>query len=196
MGNFFQLETYHDLFLKCQYDLKLLAENKYENFGYNLFNLVCTLNHLFDWFLMDDVDENIKVKCIIKFNPYDIEEIEKKKKKKKENFNTIDALYFKTNYNVLFNTNQFLVRKLCNKAKHFKRLPLLNTEREYTSTLNGFSLGQSSLGSFKNDSYYVNHQNFDYNIEIIVDELMNEWKSFLSENNLSCGFSASVPQIS
>lgn len=61
-NGFFELSTPYDLFCKAKHDLKVFCEKPS---SYNLFNLVCVLNHLREWIEKDQsYDRKSKQLCV------------------------------------------------------------------------------------------------------------------------------------
>lgn len=66
------LNSYEDLLAKSNYEIDQLKSCiSHPEYDYILFNLVLGMNHLYEWFLKDkDVSEELKLKCIKNFNPF------------------------------------------------------------------------------------------------------------------------------
>lgn len=183
MINFIKLQDYNDLLSKCEFEYKLLFAKQKINYDYSyiLFNLVCTLNHLYEWFLKDNnVKKPDKYKCINIFNyytPNQIKEIKNNIKKK----DIISKLYKNLTSMPKVNKNQLIVRELCNKAKHFSKKPKIDNKEEFIA----FCGGEKAVCDymFANQSeivYFVVYNNQEFIIENICFELINKWKDFLN----------------
>ena len=70
----FCFENYSDLIEKVRYERSLVntsSANKKSDI-YPLFNIVLTLNHIFEWFYKDEkIDTKLRAECIKIFNTYD-----------------------------------------------------------------------------------------------------------------------------
>ena len=66
------LNSYEILLGKCKKEIGELRKcNSHPDYDFLLFNVILSMNHLFEWFLKDDsVSQDKKLECIKSFNPY------------------------------------------------------------------------------------------------------------------------------
>jgi hypothetical protein len=184
MGNqrrsFYGVEDFRDLYNKSLDDWKQLANSDPKKKSYALFNLVMTLNHLFDWFLKDPgVSQRRKLRCIQAFNPY-----------KKKASPDLKRLFEKLPTFPQKNINQYLVRCVCNKAKHAKLTPALS--RSEVTAFIGTGDPRAFAGSpvavagyhVTTTSYEVKDGNKKYNLQTICEDLRAQWGEFIKREGL------------
>jgi len=175
--NFYNLYSYLDLHKKCIYELQVIESSINDSLllSYNLFNLVCTLNHMFDWCIGDDsIDETLRKECLTQFNPW---RDEPKDKEIKKLYNKIE--------NKTTNFNQYLIREICNKAKHFKNNPILINDMCYSVAMGNFQMGELQMGEFVY-KFIVEKDDKEYDILETCRELISEWNDFIVQNH--CGY--------
>lgn len=79
----------------------------------SFFNIILSMNHLFEWFLKDEnVPQDKKMGCIKIFNPYRTEDNVSRDFK---------SIYSQLDDFPEVNRSQELIRELCDKAKHLKK---------------------------------------------------------------------------
>ena len=116
----FFIKDYKELFAKIEHEFQVYQTliNE-ESRRYFLFNLLLSLNHLFDWVINDpDVPSAVKSQCVRRFNPYDqtgVQEIERSKDKKRR---CLKEAYLDAEVFDYINPRQRLVRILANHEKH------------------------------------------------------------------------------
>jgi hypothetical protein len=118
--NFFGITSYRDLYWKCLQERRLLNNSDEKKMSYALFNMVVTLNHLLDLVMQEDsIPFETKLKCARRFNPY----------KRHDNIPKEFAVILKSlGHFPRKNKAQYLVRCICNKAKHMRPRTNLKTE--------------------------------------------------------------------
>ena len=117
--SFYGIVTFRDLFWKSQNDWHRLHDSDQQKRSYALFDLVSTLNHMWEWFLKDEtIDIAQRVECARRFNPY-----EYRKWVPREFMDFYETLCPFPPKNEL----QSLVRMICNRAKHATNKPKLST---------------------------------------------------------------------
>ena len=182
MAGFYDIENYNDLYLKCKYDYDLLESTKgYIEYSYNLLNLIFALNHLYEWYIKDkDIPNEKRDICIETFFPYEngenigIEEVKKYLTEKKR---------------PTPNTNQLLIRKVCNNSKHFLRRdndPGQEMRKNYTACAGaGLYAGAGhGAGEYDKYNYYLEQNDQNYDLLEILENLMAEWEKFLAEGEI------------
>ena len=138
----FDLVTAADLLKKAEHDIQCL--DRVMN-SYDLFNFLCTLNHIPDWIL-----EPLKA----------------------------EALALKRD-----NMNLDLVRKLCNRSKHFKK----KENDPDTVVRSGFGQGRFGKGGFGHGepSYVVvDDSNNEINMLELAHSALETWWKFFGEKGL------------
>ncbi len=133
---FYDIDSYQALLAKCSYELSRLplVAKAQPSDSYTLFNLVLTLNHLFEWVVNDeDIREEGRIECVKQFNPY-------REEQRKEAERSI-PIYKMYSFHPFPQTNpqQWLTR---HRAKHLKASPrlgkfdstILREERELAVT--------------------------------------------------------------
>ncbi len=119
---FYDINSYRSLLDKCSYELSHLplVTKAQPRDSYTLFNLVLTLNHLFDWAVKDErIDERVRMNCVREFNPYNVGQISDAE----NNF----PIYRHHSLMPFPPTNpqQWLIRQVANRVKHLKASPKL-----------------------------------------------------------------------
>ncbi|WP_429236140.1 hypothetical protein [Aeromonas salmonicida] len=177
----FSLENYQHLLQKCQCEYKLLKGcESHPEYDFLLFNLVVSLNHLFDWFLKENsISEHTKSKCIIKFNPFiSLDDIP----------SDFKGYYKKLNAFPPLNEFQEVIRKLCNKAKHFKKKTIESQGKNYTCGAGDDSVecGNPEIvcGTFNHYLYFVEISGEDINLEALISKHLIDWECFLNDIKL------------
>ena len=180
--NFFLLQSYRDLYFKCRYDWKQLSNSDPSKKSYAVFNLITTLNHMFDWVVRDeDVSEGKRLLCITLFNPY---------KAAKSVGADFKELYEKLPELPTTNTEQYLVRSLCNKAKHLLHAP--STESVENTIYFGAGHPEMYCGGPKARVGYheiiITHTVEDggnvHDVKVVCETLMNDWQDFFRKEGL------------
>lgn len=178
--SFFGMENFLDLYAKCHHDLKQLQNSDPRKKSYAIFNLVMDLNHLFDWFMKDQLlSDELKVRCVQKFNPY--------KEKASDDF----VRWYKGIPFPLTNEGQYLVRCVSNKAKHSKTSP--TTEAALTTVGLGAGSEYAEAGAPWNEcgaselqivTYWVEDDGLLYDMKVVCSDLQQEWSDFIRQNGL------------
>ncbi|MDG5902086.1 hypothetical protein E2650_19745 [Shewanella xiamenensis] len=171
----FSLASFRELMIKCDRECEQLKQcATHPEYDFILMNIVFGINHLFDWYLKDtEIEETRIQECLKLFSPYgSIDEVSKE---------------FRRLYKLLpefpeVDSNQEIIRKLCNKAKHFKKVGIERQGKNYTSTF-GASLMQfggerAVFGGFNHYLYFVEIGNTDVNLAELVSSQLNKWKEF------------------
>jgi len=165
---FYGLRDYRDLFWKCKHDLKQFwMTHDDELSSYGLFNLVVTIDHLFDWVLNDPaLPENKKARCIERFNPYGPGE---------RIPNGFEKYYPACPPST--NEDHRLVRKVANKAKHRRLEP-------ETPMLRGTALVGSDLerlSEVEYTGYFAGGAEEHGDLPALCEDLLRDWQKFLGE---------------
>lgn len=171
------IADFSDLFQKCQHEIKQLKEcTEHPEHDYLIFNLVIGMNHVFEWLLKDDkAGINTKTQCISKFNPYQL--ISDVPNEFRDLYNGIKPF-------PATNRNQEIIRKLCNKAKHFSIKPTVNQTRNFTCGAGqpdmqcGEPLAMS--GAFQHYNYFVELDGKEVNVKTILGVQIDDWSKFIS----------------
>lgn len=166
-----------ELYKKCVFEFnKLKEETNNPEYDYALFNIILTLNHLFEWYILDNsICENRKIECIKIFNPYEKLEYVPRH---------LEKIYKKIRTYPNENKNQTNIRKLSNDAKHFKQLKLEKQSKNYTSVFGSFQFGpQNQFGSFDHYIYFVKINEININLEDIIESLLNLWSNFITQDS-------------
>ena len=168
------LSSYNDLLQKCSRELCGLKKcESHPEYDFILFNIVLGMNHLFEWYLKEkSVERTNKLDCIKRFNPfsspYDV------------------SSDFKSLYRELDsfpNTNQYqeVIRKLCNKAKHFKQSSIEKQSKNYTAVFGAEYMQcgnpDAACGGFDHYIYSVEIDGSDKDLEKRVSSLLDSWNS-------------------
>lgn len=172
----FSLASYKELLFKCECEIQILSNcKKHPDYDFTLFNIVIGLNHVFEWFLKDDnIDRDKKVLCISKFNPYaSCQEVS----------GDFNDLYRSLNVFPDPDPYQEVIRKLCNKAKHFKkRTSIEQQDKHYTSIWGAqhmqFNGERADYGGFNHYLYFVSIDGVDINLADIVNTQFKKWIEF------------------
>lgn len=174
--NFFLLQSYRDLYFKCRYDWKQLSNSEPRIKSYAMFNLVTTLNHIFDWVVKDeDVSEDRRLLCITLFNPY---------KTAKSVSSDFKELYDRLPEFPPTNTEQYLIRSLCNKAKHLLQTP--STEAVTNTIYFGAGHPEMYCGGPKAFTGYhesiithsLEHDGKMHDVKVLCETLMCDWQEY------------------
>ena len=163
MNGFFHINDYRDFWQKCRHDYRVFFDKEdNQHYEYKLLNLILSLNHLYDWVVKDEnLSADIRNQCERLFWPYSD----------------------RSNYN----TKQYLIRKLSNRGKHFKQAE--NDPGQGTELQNAFCAGMPDAiagNAFARETkifLYVEHDGVKYDVESLIKELFDEWKSFLEEKD-------------
>jgi hypothetical protein len=181
---FFGMNDYRDLYFKCHQDLKELQNSDPRRKSYAIFNLVVSLNHMFDWFLNDlSASPEMKIKCMTRFNPY----------KPEDNL----PRAFRNLYESLgsefprLNEDQYLVRCVGNKAKHWKASPTTEAHKADVGVGAGSQYArvgapwmQCGVSTISIVTYLVEDGGEFYDMKLVCSDLHQEWGSFLREESL------------
>jgi hypothetical protein len=166
------LNSYRDLLQKCETELQLLVScDKHPEYDFILFNLVLGLNHLFEWYLLDeDTPETAKHICIQRLNPFEPGD------RIPRDFN---QLYDGIQSFPEMNHHQQAIRQLSNKAKHFKKTEVEHSSKNYTCGCGepGMECGEPGAlaGAFNHYVYSVNIQGSDVGLLAVATALIDEW---------------------
>lgn len=178
-NNFYFMLSYWDLVAKCRFDWKQFtrAWRNAEESCYHLFNIVLSLNHLFDWILNDpDIEQGTKLLCIRQFNPYNHEELQRARTQYSvySHSSLVDAT-------LSTNSQQRLIRQVCNRAKHSKHTPVLE-HHTITLWLKAFGGGRIRLGRNRRltyPQYYVADDHGEHiNLQMCCKDLIDQWMRF------------------
>lgn len=171
------LNSYENLLQKCEFEYEQLQSCKsHPEYDFILFNLVLGLNHLFECFLKEKtVRTDEKIRCVKTFNPfaspYDVSGDFKNDYKKLLHFPTL-------------NERQEVIRKLCNKAKHFKKQSIESQDKNYTCLAGDDSMEcgnpEAECGAFDHYLYFVEVQGKDTNLEGLIAEHLLDWRQFVN----------------
>ncbi len=170
------LTSYKELLNKCKKELSELELcSVHPDYDYTLFNIVLSLNHLFEWYLKDkDVVDTRKNECISLLNPFN--DLTKVSYDFKELYDSLKT-FPKTN------KYQEVIRLLCNKAKHFKKRNLEKQEKHYTSVCGSPTMAAGGefayCGAYDHYLYYVEIKGQDIDLITIINTLINTWIDFI-----------------
>jgi hypothetical protein len=169
----FSLNNFKDLFEKSTFELQRLQNCRcHPDYDYLLFNITVSINHLFEWCIKDSsLDEQSKLECIKKFNPYE---------RPNDVPGALKNLYNKIPNFPVVNEKQLLIRQLCNKAKHFKKVEIEKQSKNNISE-SGVMQSGDQLGAF-HYRYHVEVQQNDVKLDDLLLEIRVEWESFINEN--------------
>jgi hypothetical protein len=177
-SGFFGLDSFYDLFLKCDVEKSHLEDSDVRKWSHTLFNIVVTLDHLYEWFLGDDrVVAEVRKKGLLQFNPY---------KRRKQ-----VPWYLKCYYKGVVpfpapNGNQYLVRSLANRAKHFLTDPPIDRS-EFTTYPIVAGSAEAYCGGLKAFANYheiitkfivVDDNGSPQDIKVVCRELLSSWRKF------------------
>jgi hypothetical protein len=189
--NFFLLNDYRDMYFKCWHDWKQLHNSDPEEKTYAMFNLIMTLNHLFDWVLKDqNISFEKKIRCIRAFNPY--KSMEKVSPDFKEFYDQLPE-------RPPTRTEQYLVRSLSNKAKHLLQTPstesVTNTVYLGAGSPDAYCNGPKAFAGFHEIivTHVVGDDGEDYDLKDICTTLIHDWGDFFRAESLFVLDSSSSP---
>ena len=173
------LNSYIDLFNKCRQEFDQLNNcSSHPEYDFILFNIIMGMNHIYEWFLKEKIiEESRKLKCVREFNPftspYDVSGDFKQLYRKLSNFP-------KTN------KNQEVIRKLCNKAKHFKKTEIETQGKNLTAVAGAAHMqcGEPNAvaGAFDHYTYSVDINGENVNLEILIKSHIENWGNFLAHD--------------
>ena len=172
------LNTYNHLFEKCKLELEELTScSEHPKYDHLIFNIVFSLNHLFEWYLKDsNISDTSKLQCINKFNPFDSFQNTARGLRA---FYPAESDFPETN---VFQKN---IKKLCNNAKHFNSTPIEKQGKNYICVAGsdfmeaGEPLAQS--GQFDHYTYSVGINGIDVDLVDLLRRQISEWDRFLSQ---------------
>ena len=186
----YYLNDYKDLYKKCEYDLSLLKDNESSQYyNYNIFNLLCSLNHLYEWFLLDtenEVTEDIKIECIklllpLEINCYHFTNVISKL------YNTIK----KKKIHCEVNPYCSLIREVCNKLKHYKSTPIIEDNIKYTYPCGDVNDGGCGSGRYSGEhnlvpfvDIVINNITSEIPVKELCEKVLYHWTIFFNQYNL------------
>ena len=138
-----------------------------------LFNIVLGMNHIFEWCLKEKtLDQARKLECIKKINPfsspYDV-------------WNDFKNLYRQLPEFPKTNEYQEVIRRLCNKAKHFKQTAIEKRSKTYTAVCGAENMQCGNLdsvcGGFRY-AYSVDINGEDRDLTEILTHQIESWSNF------------------
>ncbi|MDC8832957.1 hypothetical protein [Alteromonas gilva] len=175
MLSLLSLDNYHHLLEKCEQELIQLGECfSHPKYDYLLFNVVFGMNHLFEWYLRDEsIQNSCKTECVRQFNPFSVGKVPKELK---SYYNGLEDFPETCAY-------QETVRKLCNKAKHFKKVEIEKQGENYTVT-SGSPIAvcghpEAVCGAFDHYLYSVSINGQDVDLYQMLKKLHRDWMSFI-----------------
>ena len=136
------------------------------------------MNHIFEWYLKENkISTELKLKCIQKFNPFSTPyDVSGDFKQFYRQFNDFPQL----------NLYQETIRKLCNKAKHFKKQEIERQGKNYTAVCGGENMQcgnpKAVCGGFDHYLYSVEIEGRDTDLAQVVSVQLNNWSSFVENN--------------
>lgn len=167
----FSFSNYKYLIEKAKYELNQLEKvNDNLQNEYIITNIIFTLNHIYDWFLLDEnIKLEYKIKIINKFNPYDnIKNVSSSFKK----------YYNKTSRFPELNLFQKTIRELCNKIKHFSKKEIEYSSKIYNSLCGEMMMqcgeSKAQCGAFY-FQYYVKIGEDEIIVFELLKKLIDEW---------------------
>lgn len=162
---------------KCKKENLSLSKCKsHPEYDYLVFNLVISLNHLFEWFLKDEkINDDAKIQCIKKFNPF-----------QEGNVNSDFRHLYRKAIDIdspKINQYQLVLRRLCNNAKHFKNTKIEVQNKHYTCCAGDPHMVAGSpdavAGNFDHYSYLVEINDVQINLEEIIQVQLDNWINFI-----------------
>ncbi len=172
------LNSYEDLLNKCKVELEQLPiVTSNPEYDYILLNIILGMNHLFEWYLKDEnIDEKLRLQCVERFNPFvspnDVSSNFKSSYKKIDKFPPTNA-------------HQEVARKLCNKAKHFKKKDIEKKDKHHTAVDGSITMQDggplASDGAFSHYIYTVEVGGKDQDVSQIMSLLLDDWVSFTNK---------------
>lgn len=171
-----------DMYDKIIYERNLInLENNENKNVYIIFNLILSINHLFDWVIFGkNNDDPNAIECIKRFNPY----------LKKE---YSDNSFFRDYYSKLTifpkcNEKQQIIREISNNIKHFSsEKKSSKVEKDILSVAGNIGCGEPNACCryFEEYRYVIkNDIGKDLNLIELCDSLINEWKIYIDEMKL------------
>ncbi len=173
------LNSYEILLDKCRRELiELQGCNLHPNYDFLLFNIILSMNHLFEWFLKDEnVPQDKKMGCINMFNPY---------RTKNNVSKDFLCIYGQLDDFPKVNRSQELIRELCNKAKHFIKKNIEVQDRNYIVECGDESMEcgnpDAVCGGFDHYIYFVEVDGDQKNLEVLMACLINRWSDFVEND--------------
>lgn len=173
------LNNYSLLFEKCKKEVGELQRcNLHPDYDFLMFNVILSLSHLFEWYLVDDSAPK-KIECIKLFNPF--RDIDSVPGYLKSQFKAVGDFPEKNEY-------QALTRELCNKAKHFKKEKDIELqERSFNVELGDDEMecgnSDADCGGFDHYIYFVELHGNKVNLELLVTSLIEEWSFFINSDS-------------
>ena len=170
------LNSYETLLEKCRREnAELQVCNLHPDYDFLLFNIILSMNHLFEWFLKDEnVPQDKKMGCIKIFNPYRTEDNVSRDFK---------SIYSQLDDFPEVNRSQELIRELCNKAKHFKKKNVEVQDGNYIVECGNESMEcgnpDTVCGGFDHYIYFVEVDGDQKNLEVLISSLINKWSDFV-----------------
>ncbi|MFK3872617.1 hypothetical protein [Pseudoalteromonas rhizosphaerae] len=172
------LNTYNHLFEKCQCELEELKScSEHPKYDHLIFNIVFSINHLFEWYLKDsNISDDLKLQCINKFNPFD-------------NYQNVapgvKGFYQTEGIFPTTNIPQKTIRKLCNNAKHFNATPIEKQDKNYTCLAGSGAMeaGEplAQAGQFDHYTYSVEINGIEEDLVGLLSRQIDEWNAFLCQ---------------
>lgn len=169
----FSFSNYKYLIEKAKYELNQLEKvNDNLQSEYIITNIIFTLNHIYDWFLLDeDIEPEYKTQIINKFNPYD-------------NINSVNKsfieYYLKINIFPKLNLYQKTIRDLCNKIKHSTKKEIEYSSKIYNSLCGEMMMqcgeSKAQCGAFY-FQYYVKIGEDEIIVFELLKKLIDEWNN-------------------
>lgn len=176
------LNNASNLLAKCIKELHDLEQcEEHPGYDFTLFNIILDLNHLFEWYLKEkNLEIGKKLDCIKQFNPFqspdDVSRDFKEFYKRLEVFPQTDM-------------HQEVIRKLCNKAKHFKRKPLEKQHKKMTAVCGADHMvcgnEKAECGGFDHYIYSVEINGADKDLKKLISSQIEKWSILLNNKNFT-----------
>lgn len=168
-----------NLLEKAKHEYSLITLNSLEQNDYYLvFNVLVSINHLFDWVLNNDyIPIERKERCIKQFNPYE----------NKNEYGNFSKYYRQINEKIEVNYSQQIIKSLCNNLKHFKKKNKcgdVNEKKKYLSVCGNIACGGANAvaGYYEEYTFVVNVGNGkEIDLIELLKNAINEWDQFLFE---------------
>lgn len=166
------LTTPEDLLIKCKKEMSSFSPVEYND--YQLFNVIFSLNHLYEWAYKDDAMDSQKAKKIAEhFFPFD-----------KFSRCHCDILKGIISHSVKTNPNQKAIRLLSNRQKHVNvksNTPTLSQTKVTTSTAGSmFAGGVNSNAGYSKFIYEIQLGNNTVDLVDLINSLITDWEQYLS----------------
>lgn len=166
------LTTPQDLLTKCKKEMSSFSPVEFND--YQLFNVIFSLNHLYEWAYKDEAMDSQKAKKIAEhFFPFD-----------EFSHCHCDILKGIISHTVKTNPNQKAIRLLSNKQKHVNvktNTPPLSQTKIPTAVAGRMCAGGvNSYAGYSKFIYEIKLGNNTVDLVDLINSLINDWEQHLS----------------